>query len=456
MTHPIRPIFLIVFGLVSLSASAQEVSPRFAIDSSSDGAVYRVPVSGMIDNALAKYIDRALKDAQDAGASAILFEMDTFGGLVEAADHIRIAILDTPLPTIVFVNKNAASAGALIAYANDVIVMAPGSSIGAAAVVDATGAYASEKYQSYMRGHMRATAEANGRDPLIAEAMVDDSLSISGVVGAGELLTLTANEAFRLRVADAIFSSSDEIVASLGLADRDQFTHHASGVERLLRFLGSPVVASILMLMMMGGLYFELQTPGVGFPGLMSFFGAALFFAPHYMLGLVQSWEIVVFIIGVLLLFVEVFVIPGFGLAGIVGLIMVIASLLAALIGNVGLAFPGGGQIAQAAATLAAALVLLVVLAVSLGKYLPQSQRFGRFVLLPELSSADGFTSAETDYSLVGIIGKAVTGLRPSGVAELDGRRVDVIAQGTFVEAGTSVEVVDVRGSRVEVRPVVS
>ncbi len=456
MTYLARFSFLLACGLFSLVAAAQEVSPSLAIENTSDGAVYRVPIEGMIDNALASYVDRALADAEESGASVVLFEMDTFGGLVEAADHIRTSILDAPIPTVVFINKNAASAGALISYAADRIVMAPGGSIGAATAVDATGQYASEKVQSYMRSIMRATAEANGRDPHIAEAMVSDSIAVEGISVVGQLLSLSANEAFRLGVADAVLPSADAVVENLGLADRTQFAHQTSGVERLLRFLGSPVVASVLMLMMMGGLYFELQTPGVGFPGLMSFTGAALFFAPHYMLGLVQSWEIVVFIIALLLLLVEIFVTPGFGVAGILGLILLVASLLAALIGNVGLAFPSGGQIAQASATLAAALVLLVVLAVSLGKYLPTSNRLSGLILSPELSSAEGYTSADTDLSLVGLIGKAVTGLRPSGTAELNGRRVDVIAQGTFIDVGTAIEVVDVRGSRVEVRPVAS
>ena len=456
MTTPTRTAFLLLLGLLSLSATAQDVSPRLAIENIGDGPVYRVPIDGMIDNALARYVDRALADAEEAGASVVLFEVDTFGGLVDAADLIRTSILDARVPTVAFVNKNAASAGALISYAADRIVIAPGGSMGAATAVDATGQYASEKVQSYMRSLMRATAEANGRNPQIAEAMVDETLAVPGVSEAGQLLSLSANEALRLGVADAVLSSSDEVVANLGLVDRTQFAHHASGLERLLRFLGSPIIASILMLMMMGGLYFELQTPGVGFPGLMSFMGAALFFAPHYMLGLVESWEIVVFLVGVLLLFAEVFVTPGFGVAGITGIIMVIASLMAALIGNVGLAFPSGGQITQAAATLATALVLLVVLAVSLGRYLPRSSRLGGLILSPELSSSEGYTSAETDISLIGQTGKTVTGLRPSGVAELDGRRVDVIAQGTFINEGTVVEVVDVRGVLVEVRPIPS
>ena len=246
----------------------------------------------------------------------MIFEIDTFGGLVDAADAIRTSILDAPMPTVAFINKNAASAGALIAYANDKIVMAPGASMGAATAVDMQGEYASEKVQSYMRSLMRATAEANGRDPQIAEAMVDEKLVVPGVVEEGELLSLSAVEAQRLKVADAVASDAEAALVAVGVTDRPRIAHAASAAERLLRFLGSPAVASILMLMMMGGLYFELQTPGVGFPGIMAFIGAALFFAPHYLLGLAESWEIALFVVGIVLILLELLVIPRFRRSG--------------------------------------------------------------------------------------------------------------------------------------------
>jgi membrane-bound serine protease (ClpP class) len=210
------------------------------------------------------------------------------------------------------------------------------------------------------------------------------------------------------------------------------------------------------MMMMMGGLYFELQTPGVGFAGLMSFIGAALFFAPHYMMGLVESWEIVLFGLGVILLLAEIFVIPGFGVAGISGLILVIGSLMAALIGNVGLDFPAQGAINQALGTMAITLVLLGVFVFSLARYLPNSRSFNRLVLAPELSSAEGYTAAETDLGIMGATGRAITPLRPAGTVELaeSNRRIDVVTGGEFIQPGTLVRVVDVRGSRVEVRTV--
>ncbi len=419
-----------------------------------DGPVFVVPIEGMIDAALANYVDRALADAKAAGASAVVFHVNTFGGLVDAADQIRTALLQAEVPTVAFVDPNAASAGALISLAADRIVMAPGASIGAATAVDGTGTYASEKVQSYMRGLMRSTAEATGRDPELAEAMVDERLVVEGVVEEGELLTLSANEAERLGLADAVLATEDAVLVAVGTGDREVVRHRATGAERALRFLGSPVLASLLMLVMLGGLYTEVRTPGVGFPGAAALIAAALFFAPHYLLGLAASWEIALFVLGVLLLVAEVFVLPGFGVAGASGLLLIVFSLGTALIGNVAFDFPTGGAVTQAILTLAATMVLLVVLGASLSRYLPRSQAFSHLVLAPELAAAAGYTSADTDDTLVGQRGVAVTTLRPSGVAEFEGRRVDVVTQGTFIAPGEPVEVVSVRGARVEVRPV--
>ena len=418
-----------------------------------DGPVYVVPVEGMIDKALANYIDRALEDADAANAALVVFDIDTFGGLVDAADQIRKAILNAPMPTVAFIDKNAASAGALISYAADRIVMVPGASIGAATVVQGgTGEAAPDKYQSYMRGLMRATAEANGRDPRIAEAMVDENLDVEGVSEEGQVLTLSSEEANRLGVADAVIGDLDTLLAELDVQALEIVEHRATGAEQVLRFFGSPILQSILMLMMLGGLYFELQTPGVGFAGAMAAIGATLFFAPNYLLGFVESWEIVLFGIGVLLLLAEIFVIPGFGVAGIGGLLLVVFSLGAALIGNVGLDFPSGGAISSAIGTMAITLVLLVVLLFSLGRYLPSSGRLDQLVLAPDLSSATGYTSADTVQELLGQSGTALTPLRPAGAALIEGERVDVVTAGEFIPSGTAVRVTRVRGSRVEVR----
>lgn len=454
MATPFRYLLPLLALALPLLASAQDGSSRLSIPDLSDGPVYEVPIEGMIDKALARYVERAVNDAEAGDAALIVFHVDTFGGLIDAADEIRTTILDARVPTVAYIDKNAASAGALISYAADKIAIAPGGSIGAATAVDATGTYASEKVQSYMRSLMRATAEANGRDPRIAEAMVDETLSVPGVVEEGQLLSLSAEEALRLDVADAIVPTLDDLFAELDVTDNTQVAHRASGAERVLRFLGSPVIASILMLMMMGGLYFELQTPGVGFAGAMAFLGAAMFFAPHYMLGLVESWEIALFVIGLILLAVEVFVVPGFGVPGIAGILCIVGALFTALVGNVGLDFPSGVELSRAAMTLASTFVLLIVAGFSLGRYLPRSERFNRLILAPELSAAEGYTSADSDDTLLGRTGTALTTLRPAGTASIDDKRVDVVAEGTFIDAGTAIEVISVRGSRVEVRAV--
>lgn len=436
----------------NVAATGQEADSLFR-EPLPEGPVYIVPIEGMIDNVLASYITRAVRDAESAGASLVIFHVDTFGGLVDAADNIRKTILNAEPITTAFIDKNAASAGALISYANDRIVMVPGSSIGAATVVEGVGGEAApDKYQSYMRGLMRSTAEANGRDPRIAEAMVDESIGIEGISDSGKVLTLSATEAKRLGVADAVLNDVDEIISLAGLSGSQIVQHHASRTEKVLRFLSSPILQSILMLMMMGGLYFELQTPGVGFPGATAAIGAALFFAPHYMMGLVESWELVLFGIGVLLLLAEILVIPGFGVAGITGIILVVGSLFAALVGNVGLDFPPAEELATAILTMAATLLLLILFMFSLARYLPRSERFNQLVLAPELSSISGYTSAETVESLLGRSGLTLTPLRPSGAAEIDGERIDVITDGEFIPSGTPVKVVRVRGSRVEVR----
>jgi membrane-bound serine protease (ClpP class) len=420
------------------------------------GPVFIVPIQGDIDNALSRYVGRAVSDAEQAGASLILFDIDTFGGLVDAADAIRKTILDAEVPTVAFIDPNAASAGALISYAADRIVMVPGASIGAATVVSGVdGAAAPDKYQSYMRGLMRTTAEANGRDPRIAEAMVDENLAVDSVSAAGQVLTLSSNEAFRLGVADGIFESRDALLQEMELADQPQVIHESTGAEKALRFLGSPVLQSLFMLMMLGGLYFEMQTPGVGFAGLMALTGAALFFAPNYLLGLVESWEIVLFFIGVILLLVELLILPGFGVPGILGIVLIIGSLLAALIPNIGFQFPAVSELVSAVVTMAVTLILLVILMFSLGRYLPRSNHFNRLVLTAG-SAGDAMLveGADEGEDLKGRTGLALTPLRPAGIAEINGERVDVIAAGEYIPAGTPVQVMHVRGKRVEVRQV--
>lgn len=431
------------------------IAGQTTADRPSSPVVYVIDVEGLIDNGLHKYIQRGLATAAANEAAGVILHMDTFGGLVDAADKIRKDLLDSPLTTITFIDKNAASAGALISFATDSIYMAPGASIGAATVVEGgSGDKASEKMQSYMRGLMRATAEAKGRDPRIAEAMVDESIEIEGIIAEGKLLTLSTSEALNFGVINGSFSTKDEILLNMGWENAEVVHLQELWQESVLRFLAHPVVSSIMMLMMLGGLYFELQSPGIGFAGMVAGIGAMMFFAPLYIMGLAQSWEIVLFFIGVVLIIIEIFFIPGFGVAGGLGISLVIFSLGASLIGNIGFRFPPLEHISLAVWTLTITLVIGILLLMSLARYLPQNQMFSRLVLMESTDRNTGYTSAKSLDDLIGMEGVTITPLRPSGVILVDDRRIDVISDGEFVENGARVRVVDTGSSRVVVKKV--
>lgn len=433
-----------------------EANDTTAVQAPRSGVIYVVQVEGLVDNGLHRYIQRGIRQAEENEAAAIVLHMDTFGGLVDAADKIRKNLLDTDIKTFTFIDKNAASAGALIAFATDIIYMAPGSSIGAATVVDGGGTEASEKMQSYMRGLMRATAEATGRDPRIAEAMVDERIVIEGITEEGVLVTLSTSEALELGIIEGTARTLAEALESQGLDHLEVVYVQETANEMVLRFLANPIMSSMLMLMMLGGLYFELQSPGVGFPGMMASIGAILFFAPLYIMGFAEPWEIILFFVGVLFIVVEIFILPGFGIPGIIGVTLLFFSLVVSMIGNVGFSFPEMEYMSRAIWTMAVTLILGILMLFSLGKYLPQNRMFSKLILVESTSKEKGYTSSENKDILLGKEGVAVTALRPSGIALIDGERIDVVSQGDFVENGARVVVTNTSSSRVMVRRMTS
>lgn len=424
----------------------------YSLAAQSSDKVVVVPIQGDIDNGLVKLVERSIADAEEMGAIGIILHMDTYGGLLNAGDEIRTSFLNTEIPTIAFIDKNAASAGALIALSCDEIVMTSGSSMGAATAVQGqTGEKAPEKIQSYMRGMMRSTAESNGRDPRYAEAMVDETLEIEGVIEEGKLLTFSSSEALKYNYADTVLASLNQVMEWKGWEQAEKVNVEERWEESVLRFLSSPVMSSLLMLMMLGGLYFELQSPGVGFPGAISAVGAMLFFAPLYIMGLAQSWEIVLFVIGVILIAIEIFVIPGFGLAGFAGISLVIFSLGAALIGNIGLSFPEFDIISRAIWTMVVTLLLSIALVYSLSQYLPNNSRFNRLILATSMGPGSAMDLEGETLSLVGQIGTALSPLRPSGTIKVGDQRIDVVSDGDFIDRGEAVKIVSAVGNRVVV-----
>src|SRR5690606_11458010 len=289
--------------------------------------VYTFKIDGDIDPAMNRRVKLALEEAEKADVSLIVIEMDTYGGVVTDADEIRTMILENEIPTFVFINKDAASAGALISIACDSIYMAPGASIGAATVVNgADGEAAPDKYQSYMRSMMRSTAEATGRDPKIAEGMVDEKIEIEGITAAGSVITFSVSEAIQHGFCDGEYTSLNAILEAQNLQSADVLAYEEDTIDTIISFFLNPAISGVLILIIIGGIYFELQTPGVGFPILASIVATLLYFIPYYLNGLAANWEMIAFVAGVVLILVEIFVIPGFGIFGVLGITLVLRS----------------------------------------------------------------------------------------------------------------------------------
>jgi len=412
--------------------------------------VYRIPVSGTIENGLAPFVARALKEAAQAKAAAAILDLDTPGGRVDAAERIVDAVRASPIPVYAFVNPRAFSAGAFIALAASGIYMTPGAVIGAATPVDGSGTKAPEKYVSAMRAEFRALAEANGLDPTIAEAMVDESIEIPNLKPAGKLLTLSTGEALRVGFAKDQVNDLQGVLAAVDLAGATVMQISPNWAELVVRFLTNPVVSPLLLSLGMLGLIFEIKTGAFGLGGLISLTSLGLFFGSHLLLGLAGWEEVLLLGVGLIALGVEVFLLPGFGVAGILGILMIAASMLLALIGSA----PTGADVVQAAAVLLASLVVTGAVVFGWLRHLPNSTRWSGLFLRDSAHASEGYISALPRGELVGRTGVALTDLRPSGTAVFDEERLDVVTEGEFVHSGSSVTVLRSDGYRHIVRAV--
>ncbi len=412
--------------------------------------VYVGLIESEIDLGLAPYIRRVVSEAEKNNADAIIFKINTFGGRLDAATQIKDAILSTNILTIAFINNRAISAGSLIALSCDKIVMVPGSSIGATTVVDQAGKKQSEKYQSYMRSEMRSTAERNGRRTDIAEGMVDERIVVKGLVDSTQLITLTSKEAVKYGIADTLLNNFNELLAAFDLNKAEVVTVHSNWAEGVVRFLNNPVVSSILIMIGFFGLIAEIKSPGWGVPGTAGLIALTLFFGSSYILELASILEILMFIGGVVLIILEIFVIPGFGIAGISGIILVIVSLFLSLVGSE--PFFDMDSISQAIVQLSTSLLGALILIFILAKFLPKTSVFKRFVLSVEEKTEHGFVSRPNSKDLVGAEGIAVTTLRPAGTVEIEGKRIDVVTESEYIEQGKKVRVTEVDGMKIIVR----
>jgi membrane-bound serine protease (ClpP class) len=411
-------------------------------------------VSGTIDLGLAPYTRRVLQEAEALGASAVILHINTPGGRVDAAIQMRDALLDAPMDTIAFIDKEAYSAGALIALAARKIYMTGGAVIGAATPVDQQGQKVGEKYVSAIRKLFRATAERNGRPPEVAEAMVDEDVAIPGLIDKGKLLTLTTQEALTWEVADGQIDTLDMLLDHLQATQEDLIRLPTNWAESLVRFLTNPIVSSLLLSLGMLGLLAEVYTVGFGVPGTMGLVSLGLFFGGHYLVGL-AGWEEALLIgVGILLFALEIFVIPGFGIVGLLGILAFAAGLFLSFLGR----YPTSADLWRAGSVLLVSLVLVGLGSAGMILLLPGMPFWARLRLGTRLANqADERLSQESLVALpvLGMEGITVTPLRPSGTGLFGGQRLDILSEGEYIPAATPVTIVRIEGNRLLVRATV-
>lgn len=423
--------------------------------------VYQFDIRQEIGPPAWRNTQKALDEAEKMGADYVLIHMNTYGGLVDMADSIRTRLLNAKPTVLVFIDNNAASAGALIAIACDSIYMRKSASIGAATVVNQTGEVVPDKYQSYMRATMRATAESTGRDPKIAEAMVDPSVYIEGIIDSGKVLTFTSSEAQKHGFCNGEAENIAEVLQLAGVENYEIVKQELTTTDKAINWLINPAISGILVLIIIGGIYFELQTPGVGFPLAASVLAAILYFAPLYLEGLAANWEILLFFVGAILLLVEIFVIPGFGVAGISGIALILFSLVSSLLQNEGFDFEvpqsgAGLSVVQALATVLIPFGLLITFLLFFGQNLLQMAAFKRLALQSTQDADAGYVVADQQNHLVGETGLALTDLRPAGKVQIAGRPYDAKATTGWIDKGTTVRIVAQERFELVVEPVES
>jgi len=427
--------------------------------------VYRIPIQGTIDLGLPPYISRELAEAEKNKALAVIFDIDTFGGRVDAATQIKDAILDSDLLTVAFINRRAISAGALISLSCEKIYMTGGASIGAATAVDMSGKKGSEKVISFMREEMASTAEKRGRSTEIARGMVDEDLKFTHIVLSGDsievtdlegqkegkLISMTTQQAIKYRIADGTAENMEALLDTLGLAEISLRESTENWSETVVRFLTNPVVASLLTTFGFLGILFELQSPGWGIPGFVGLTCLILSLGASYIAKLATMSDFLFIFAGIGFLLLEALVIPGFGIAGIGGIMLVVYGLYMLLLPEV----PVGDEIlSQAGDGLLIGIIGGIIGLYLLAKMMIKTE-FWRQLTSPGIQKKeDGYTNTFGWENLVGKPGVAESDLHPSGWVKIDNQRVFVISEGEFLEKGTPVNILSVDGNRIVVRKI--
>jgi len=425
-----------VTGLMNDRAYAEEVP--------SAGSVYVIPVHQTVQSGLASFLDRALTEAEEARASLVVLDVDTPGGRLDMAEEIGKRIRESAVPTVAFVSGKAASAGAYLALNAGNIAMAPASTIGAAMIVDQAGqAVENPKFVSFWSEEMAAAAELNGRDPAIAVKMVDPNRvlvldKLGETYEKGRILSLSAEKALKVGYADTIAKTADEVIAWKGLSDRTVVEFKPSFAEKLSEFLSG--IGTLLLIVGIAGIVIEMIVPGFGLPGIVGLIAFGLYFFSQSIAGFAGMEAIALFILGIILLVVEMFV-PSFGVLGILGIAGVIAGI------TMGAYDTGNALRSLGLAALVAFCVVLVFAYIFRKRGI-----WNRFILKEQLTGDQGFVPNDSREIWIGREGAALSVLRPAGVAEIDGQRLDVITSGEYIEPGKPVRVIAVDGTKIVVK----
>jgi len=405
--------------------------------------VYVVPIKDTVENGLNEFLERAISTAEDDDAKAIIFEIDTPGGAVDAAAKIGKQISETSIKTVSYINQDAISAGAFIALNTDEIYMQEGSRIGAAGVIDGQGNTADEKAQSYWISAMRGAAEKQGRDPIYAMAMADKSISLPKYgAPAGKFLTLTSAQSLEVGYSEGTVHNLPEILKKLNLEHAEVKKVEEGFADKVARFVTNPYVVPILLSIGSIGLIVELYSPGLGLAGFAGVSSLLLFFYGHLVAGLTGYESIILFVLGLGLIILEFFMAGG--IAGSLGGIAIIASL-----------FLASGNIVHMGISILIAIIASILAAIIMVKVLGRKMKFFKKMILTDSTSTEsGYVSNKTRVDLVGKVGITITALRPAGTVELEDERIDVVSEGSFIEKGKHVKIIKAEGSKIVVRDI--
>ena len=404
--------------------------------------VYKVPVENVVEKGLYAFLQRSFAEAEEAGAEAIILEINTPGGFTDAADQIARLMNESPLRVIAYINNKAISAGAFIALYADEIYMSPTATMGAAQVIDSAGNAADVKAHSVWVADMITAAESKkGREPIYAEAMAEPETNLPDYrAGVGKLLTLKADEAKKIGYSNGTVGSFNELLKETGLENADIISTNETFAESIARFITHPIVVPILLSIAGLGFVLELYSPGFGVPGTMAGISLVLFFYGHLVAGFAGYETIILFLIGAVLVVAEVFL--PHGIAGLIGSLAIIGSIIMA----------GGNPMYMAISVLIAVAIAVIGMVIIMKFFGKKLHLLNKVVLMDTTDTESGYVSNVNRIELLGRIAKTSTPLRPSGAIELDGERIDVVSEGSYIGKGINVIIVKVEGSRTVVR----